>query len=172
MHDQPRRILVYGVTGSGKTTLAARISERTGIPWTSVDDLTFEPGWVQVADEIQRERFAEICSRDAWILDTAYAKWLDIPLARAQVIVGLDYPRWLSFRRLLGRTIMRLFDKRPICNGNRETLRNFFSRDSILLWHFKSFRRKQARIHGWITTREVVHLKHPREAEEWLTQLS
>ena len=28
------------MTGSGKTTLAARLSEATGVPWHSVDDLT------------------------------------------------------------------------------------------------------------------------------------
>jgi adenylate kinase family enzyme len=40
----PDRILVYGVTGSGKTRLAESISAATGIPWYSIDDLTWEPG--------------------------------------------------------------------------------------------------------------------------------
>jgi adenylate kinase family enzyme len=51
-----QRILVYGVTGSGKTTLAARISAATGIPWHSVDDLTGEAGWVPVPTKEQRRR--------------------------------------------------------------------------------------------------------------------
>ena len=42
-----RRIVVYGVTGSGKSTLAARIGARLGLPYHSVDDLTWEPGWVE-----------------------------------------------------------------------------------------------------------------------------
>jgi adenylate kinase family enzyme len=41
---RPSKILVYGVTGSGKTTLARQIGERLGLPWHSVDDLTWEPG--------------------------------------------------------------------------------------------------------------------------------
>ena len=32
------RILVYGVTGSGKSTAALRIGEVTGLPVTLVDD--------------------------------------------------------------------------------------------------------------------------------------
>jgi murein DD-endopeptidase MepM/ murein hydrolase activator NlpD len=36
--------LIYGVTGSGKTTLAEQIATRSGLPWYSVDDLTWEPG--------------------------------------------------------------------------------------------------------------------------------
>ncbi|HEV8115086.1 MAG TPA: hypothetical protein VGP53_02525 [Acidimicrobiales bacterium] len=37
------RLLVYGVTGSGKTTLAERISRTTSLPWHSVDDLMWKP---------------------------------------------------------------------------------------------------------------------------------
>jgi hypothetical protein len=42
------RVLVYGVTGFGKTTLARQMSELTGLPWHSVDDLTWESNWVIV----------------------------------------------------------------------------------------------------------------------------
>ena len=109
------RILVYGVTGSGKTTLAARVSAATGIPWHSVDDLTWEAGWVPVPVDEQRRRIAAICAGDRWILDTAYSQWLAIPLARADLIVALDYPRLVSLAWLVGRTAMRIIDSKPIC---------------------------------------------------------
>ncbi|HEU0129091.1 MAG TPA: adenylate kinase, partial [Pseudonocardiaceae bacterium] len=48
MPSDARRILVYGVTGSGKSTLAERLAQATGIDWHSVDDLTWQPGWVAV----------------------------------------------------------------------------------------------------------------------------
>ncbi len=73
MQPQPSRILIYGVTGSGKTTLAPRIAGRLGLPWHSVDDLTWEEGWIEVPPEIQRERIAEICAQPAWVLDSAYS---------------------------------------------------------------------------------------------------
>ena len=169
------RFLVYGVTGSGKSTLAAQISAATGIPWHSVDDLTWNPGWVPVDDEEQRRRIIAICALPAWILDSAYGKWLDVPLARAEVIVALDYPRWLSLSRLTTRTLRRLVDRRTICNGNRETLRQTLGPDSILRWHFQSFARKRARIRSWITNPPgpiVVRLTTPRQATCWLRKLS
>jgi adenylate kinase family enzyme len=168
------RILVYGVTGSGKTTLARRIGERTGLPWHSVDDLTWQPGWAAVPDQEQRRRIAAICAEERWVLDTAYGKWLDLPLERAQLVVGLDYPRWLSLQRLIRRTVVRAIDRRPICNGNVETLRSAFSRDSIVSWHFRSFKRKRQRMRGWAAGQSApvtVLLRSPRQTRQWLEAL-
>jgi len=169
-----RRILVYGVTGSGKSTLAAKLSERTGIPWFSADDLAFEASWKPTTDEFQQEKIGVICAQDEWILDTAYGKWIDVVLARVELIVALDYPRWFSFWRLLRRTANRIVDKKPICNGNVETLRQALSRDSILLWHFKSFNRKRIRIRAWSAQAggpRVIVLRSAREAHLWLARL-
>ena len=167
--------MVYGVTGSGKTTLARRIGEKTGLPWHSVDDLTWEPGWVQVPVDEQRRRIQAICDGDKWVLDTAYGTWRDIPLARVQLIVALDYPRWLSLYRLANRTILRAIDKNPICNGNYETLKLILSRDSILVWHFKSFKSKQTRIADWVANANgpsVLRFKRPRDVDVWVDGLS
>jgi len=167
-------VLVYGVTGSGKTTLARQIAERTGLPWHSVDELTWNPGWVEVPGDEQRRRIVAICAQDRWVLDTAYGKWLDVPLARVQLIVALDYPRWLSLSRLIRRTVMRAIDRRQICNGNTESFRQAFSRDSIIVWHFRSFARKRERMRAWAadsTGPEVVTFPTPAATRRWLAGL-
>jgi adenylate kinase family enzyme len=166
-----RRILVYGVTGSGKTTFAARLARVTGIGWHSVDDLTWEPGWVEVPDDEQRRRIEAICAGEEWILDTAYGKWLDVPLARVQVVVALDYPRLFSLQQLVRRTAARTFDRKTICNGNHETLRQALSGDSIIAWHFVSFARKRARIRRWSAAAAgppVLRFSSHRRCRAWL----
>lgn len=166
---------MYGVTGSGKTTLASQLAGATSIPWYSVDDLTWEPGWEPVEPDEQRRRIARICADDEWILDTAYGAWLEIPLARAQCIVGLDYPRWFSLQRLLRRTLARVVDRRTICNGNQESVRDMISRDSILAWHFRSFARKRGRIRAWTvdpSAPPVVRLTSGRQTAGWLTRVA
>jgi adenylate kinase family enzyme len=168
-----RRILVYGVTGSGKSTAATRLGAATGLPVHLADELTWLPGWVPVDDEVQRERFAEIVAGDDWVLDTAYATWRDLVLARCELVVGLDYPRWRSLARLVRRTLTRLVDRRPICNGNVETVRNLVSRDSIVAWHFTSFARKRDRMRAWAASDDVPILlfRRPVELERWLASL-
>jgi adenylate kinase family enzyme len=168
------RVLIYGVTGSGKTTLAQRVAERTGLPFHSVDDLTWEPGWVEVPADEQRRRIAEICSGDRWIIDSGYSKWIDVVLARVDLIVTLDYPRWRSLARLIRRSLARAIDRRTICNGNTESFRQMVSRDSILVWHFRSFARKRARMRDWAADPNgpaVIRLTSPAATRRWLGDL-
>jgi adenylate kinase family enzyme len=168
------RVLIYGVTGSGKTTLAQKVAERTGLPFHSVDDMTWEPGWIGVPPEEQRRRIAAICATNRWILDSGYSTWVDVVLARADLIVALDYPRWRSLARLARRTLARAIDRRQICNGNTESFRQMLSRDSILLWHFHSFARKRSRMRAWAADPDgpaVIRLTSPAATRRWLAAL-
>jgi len=168
------RILVYGVTGSGKSTAAQRIAARRGLPCHLADELTWEPGWTPVPTDEQRRRFAEIAATDRWVLDTAYSSWLDLVLPRVQLVVGLDYPRWFSFQRLVRRTIARIIDKRPICNGNVETVRSALAKDSILRWHFSSFARKRDRMRQWCRDQvgtPVLLFERSRDLDRWIDRL-
>jgi adenylate kinase family enzyme len=167
--------MVYGVTGSGKSTLARRVAERLALPYQEVDDLTWEPGWVPVPVDVQRERITAVCAGEEWVIDHAYGKWLDVPLARADLVVALDLPRLVTLSRLIRRTVRRIRHRTPTCNGNIETWReSFLRRDSILLWHFTSFANRRARIRRWATDPdfpELVVLHSTAEVERWLASL-
>jgi adenylate kinase family enzyme len=171
----PDRVLLYGVTGSGKSTAALAIGARTGHPVTLVDELTWLPGWVPVEASRQRELIAEVIAGDRWLLDSSYGDWLGFVLPRVELVVGLDYPRWLSLSRLVRRTLRSAVTREPICNGNVETWRTILSRDSIVVWHFRSFARKRARMHAWAASSdgpEVLLFRHPRELEAWLATVA
>ncbi|WP_156253215.1 hypothetical protein [Pseudactinotalea terrae] len=146
----PRRILVHGVTGAGKSTLAEQIGTAAGLPRHSVDDeIGWLPGWVERPHDEQRDLAQRIVADEEWVLDTAYGHWRDVVMPHVDLIVALDYPRWLSFGRLLRRTAVRLVRRDQICNGNVESLRVLLSADSILWWHWRSFSRKRAQIRRW-----------------------
>lgn len=170
-----RRVLVYGVTGSGKSTLAARVADRLGLPGHAMDELTWDRGWVPVPAQEQRRRVSEVLAGDAWVLDAAYGIWSDLVLERVELIVGLDLPRSLTLARLLRRTVSHIVRRTPTCNGNVETWRNaFFDRESIVLWHFRSFQRTRRRMRLWHAGPdfpETVLLHSPVEVERWFAAL-
>lgn len=171
----PKRILVYGVTGSGKTTLARQISETTGLPFHSADDeIGWLPGWAERPRDEQCDLALRIASSEQWVLDTAYGHWRELVVPRAELIVALDYPRLVSLFRLLRRTTRRVITRELACNGNRESLRMVVSSESIVAWHFRSFSRKRERIAAWEADPHappVLRLRSPRMTEEWLAVL-
>lgn len=168
------RILVYGVTGSGKSTAAEKLGAQLGLPAILVDELTWLPRWEPVAKERQRELIADVVRRDSWVMDSAYGMWLDLVLPRTELIVALDYPRWFSLQRLIRRTVSGAVTKSPRCNGNTESFRNMWGPESIIRWHFRSFPRKRERIRRWTEAPAgpaVLRLRSARELDAWLGSL-
>ena len=61
----PGRILIYGVTGSGKTTLARQVGAITGLPWHSVDDeIGWLPDWLERPRDEQRQLASQIATSE------------------------------------------------------------------------------------------------------------
>lgn len=76
------------MTGSGKSTLAARVGDRLGLPYHAMDELTWNPGWVAVPEQEQRQRVTEVLAGDEWVIDASYGLWNDLVLERVELIVG------------------------------------------------------------------------------------
>ena len=170
-----RRVLLWGVTGSGKSTLAKAASARLGVRYVEGDAIGWRPGWVNAPeDEQRREVSAILAAEDGWVFDTAWSTWRDLVLPQSDLVVGLDFPRGVSLARLVRRTVHRIRDDTPICNGNVETWRKTLSRDSIVAWHFRTFAEKRAQLDDWEadpTAPPVLRLTRSEQATAWLASL-
>ena len=75
----PRRIRIVGVSGSGKSHLAARVAERTGLPRLDLDEVFWDAGWafrdIEEARAIVREFAA--AHRDGWVSEGHWPSRLD-----------------------------------------------------------------------------------------------
>jgi adenylate kinase family enzyme len=172
--ETPRRILLHGVTGSGKSTAAARIAERLGLPLLLADEVGWLPGWVQRDEGEQRAMVAAATAQREWVLDSTYSKWRDAVSGRPELIIGLDYPRWFSLQRLIRRTARRIVTGELVCNGNRETLRKALARDSIVVWHFRSWKRKRRTMRAWAadaTAPPTLLFRRAAELDAWIEAL-
>lgn len=169
-----RRIVIHGVTGSGKSSMAVRLATVGGMPHIAVDDLMWRPGWVQLSAEDQVEAIRPVAQDPAWVMDALWRSTRDVVLPRTDLVVALDYPRRVSLGRLLNRTLHRLRDHEEICGGNTESWRQTLSRDSIVAWHFRSFERKRHEIAAWSEAADgppVLRFTDPQAAEAWLRSL-
>ncbi|MEV7528162.1 adenylate kinase [Agrococcus sediminis] len=169
-----RRLLCFGATGSGKSTMATRLGERLGLPVTLVDDLCWDPGWREPSQEERDRRVLPLLEREAYVFDSVYGPHNAVALERVDAIVALDYPRHVSLARLIRRTARRIRTGERVCNGNVETLRLALARDSIIVWHFRSWRSKRERMRRWhadASAPPVLLLRRPAEADALLAQL-
>jgi adenylate kinase family enzyme len=172
-----RRFSVVGTTGSGKTTLARRISQRLGIFHVELDALHWGPNWTPVSLEVFRERTAQALSGDAWVVDGNYGKVRDVVWNRADTVVWLDYSLPIILGRLAWRTLRRVFTEEELWGSNRERLTTqFFTRDSLFLWALGTYPRRRREYPILFQMREYAHLAvvrlcSPRAAREWLERL-
>jgi adenylate kinase family enzyme len=169
-----QRIVVIGTTGSGKSRLAERLSQRTGLRIVELDGLYWGRDWQSVPLELFRHR-VECETRDGgWIVVGNYGQVRDIVWPAADTLIWLDLPFPLVMSRLVRRTVKRAVTKENLWgSGNTESLvRSFFSRQSILWWAAKTHRRNRALFSAECGSlpkeKKVVRLKSHREVERFV----
>ncbi len=173
----PRRIVVVGVSGNGKTTLSRRVAARLQVPYVELDALNHLPGWTEATPEALRSDVEAAMDRsDGWVLDGSYQNKIgDVALRRADTLVWLDQPLLLVLSRLIRRAVRDIVTKRDMFNGNRQTWRfAFWGRDSLvgfaIRMHFDRRRTWPAVFTGYPDL-DVVRLRSPREVEGWVRNL-
>lgn len=134
-----RRVLVIGSGGAGKTTFAARLGERTGLPVIHLDRLYWRPGWTETPKEEWEELVRDVIARDTWILDGNYGGTLAKRLAAADTVVFLDVPRVVCIARVLRRRLRHAGRSRPdVTDGCPERITWEFLR---WIWTYPARRR-------------------------------
>ena len=171
---QPRRVLVAGVSGVGKSTLARRIAGCLGIPYTEIDSLYHGPGWTP------RESFVSdvdaYTSAPAWVTEWQYRPVRALLAARADTLVWLDLPAVVSYSRVISRTVRRSVSQEELWNGNREPglWHAVTEKEGIIRWAFSTrgkYRTSVPDAEQEYPHLHVVRLRSQREADRWIGRL-
>jgi adenylate kinase family enzyme len=162
---------VIGPSCSGKSTTAGRLAAILGVPYVELDSLHHDPGWTEVSAEVLRERIraALAAAPTGWVVDgNYYGKIGDFVIRQADTVVWLDIPFRTAIRRVLWRTFSRSARRVELWNGNRESFRLAFSRESIVLWVLRTHRGFEAK---WTPRLEGLNVVRVTDANAWLQSI-
>ncbi|MFX0028078.1 MAG: adenylate kinase [Candidatus Hermodarchaeota archaeon] len=177
--EQGLKVNVVGTSSVGKTTFCKKLSKILSIPYIEMDALFWGPNWYMPSNEEFLPKLRLALKGSSWILDGNYhsrttpLKWKSIT-----TVIWLDF----SFPRVLYQAVIR-GTKRIISReelwpetGNRETLKALFSKDSIVLFAIKSFRKIRKRYKAvmesdFYSNIQFIRLKSPKEVNLFLSKV-
>jgi adenylate kinase family enzyme len=171
-----RRVSVIGTTASGKSTLAAALAVRLGVPHIELDGVEHGPNWTQIPRAQFREIVAARIAGDGWVTDGNSQVVRDLIWARADTVIWLDYPLVVPLWRVTRRTFWRMARRVELWNGNREQWRRVFSRENLWLYILRTHRGRRQRFAALVAQPEhahlaVIRLRSPRAAARLLASL-
>lgn len=142
------KINVVGTSGSGKSTVARQLAQKLAVPYIEMDKLYWRPHWQNASDDefLHLVEQALVSAPAGWVLDGNYtrtkaAKWRDVDW-----VVWVDYGFCRTLWQAVRRASVRAWHKTELWSdtGNCESFRrSFFSRESIILWTIKTYRKNR-----------------------------
>lgn len=92
------RVAIVGNAGGGKSTLGRKLAALHSLPFYSVDQIQWRPGWIAAPDQETAEKIDQIIASERWIVD-GWGPWrsLERRLAAADTIIFVDLPLWMHF---------------------------------------------------------------------------
>jgi adenylate kinase family enzyme len=104
---------VIGPLGAGKSTLAAELGRRLGVPVHHLDRLYWGDTWTRTPEAEWHAMLDRLVDGDAWVIDGNFTSSLPQRLAAADTVVYLDVPRLTSAIRATRRRIEHRWRRAP-----------------------------------------------------------
>ncbi|HUF00341.1 MAG TPA: hypothetical protein VMN99_13870 [Anaerolineales bacterium] len=175
-----QRVVIVGVTSSGKSTLAEKLSKRFNLDYIDLDALNWEPNWKSAPPEVLRSRVKKATQAEKWIVAGNYHIARDLVWPKAEAVIWLDYPLLTVLWQLTRRSFTRWWTQELLWGTNRETFWTHFklwSKESLYHWLFRTYWRRKREYSMLLSQPEhqhlkMIRLKNPRETAEWLESLT
>ena len=164
-----RRVLILGCSGAEKSTFARQLGAITGLPVVHLDQLYWQPGWVEPDREQWLRALRCVLECDAWILDGHFGSSISMRLEAADTVILFDFPSMICIRRVLTRVLKGLGKTRPdMASGCPERFDATFLR---FIWTFRRQRLPQVmkKLEGF--PGELIILRKPRQVRDLLERM-
>lgn len=126
------KIYIIGCSGTGKTYLAKKLSNKYNIPHYDLDNIYWDNSSQKYGIKTEIEKrdklLQDILEEDSWIIEGIYYKWLEQSFKEADIIYILDLPKYIYKFRIIKRFIKR---KLKLEISKKETLKSLLD---LLKW--------------------------------------
>lgn len=160
------RIAIVGIRAAGKSTFARALAARTGLSLLHGDQLEWLPNWQLRPPSDLEALHNEWIARPRWIIEGWVEPNHAARLNAADIIIDLDFSRWVCIWRVLKR-MLRRGRRAEMPEGCNERFR-------LHVLDVVFFKRERSSIDAALasaTLKSYVRLKSPREAAAWLAAL-
>lgn len=172
-----QRIVVFGASGSGKTSFGRWLGGQLALPFIDLDDVYWHPGWIESPMPEFRAAVDRITSGRQWVLTGNYSKARDLIWPHADTLIWLDLPLLRVLWRTTRRALRQARTGELICNGNRQTVAALVTgRDSLLGYTLRTYHSNRRTWPLALRLPEhahaaVVRLRSPNQVAAWQASL-
>jgi len=166
-----KRVLIIGSGGAGKSTLARRLGEATGIEVVHLDKLHWRAGWIEAPKAEFLQAVEEALEKDAWIMDGNFGGTMEMRLKSCDTVIFLDFPRTVCLYRVIKRRLTYRNRHRPdMSEGCNEKIDYEFLH---WVWTFPKHTKGsiEERLKRFENEKTVIRLQSKREVEDFFKNL-
>lgn len=174
------KINVVGTSASGKSTFSKKLAEKLGLDYIELDNLFWLDDWQEASD---LEFFTKIkqhiqAAERGYVIDGNYTRSVNIKWDNIDTVIWLDLPFCTNLYQAVARAICRVVTKQKLWqnSNNQESVRQIFSKDSIIWWMIKTHHKNRKKYQEMMLNPKYshirfIHLKSRNDYSEFLASL-
>lgn len=164
-----KRILIVGSSGAGKSTLGRALHKQLGLPLIHLDQLFWQPGWIPNERAIFREKMLIELEKNEWIIDGNFDSSLELRAQYADLIILLNYPKYISFTRAMKRYLTNIGRTRDdMTPGCTEKMDIEFAK---WIWNFNDDALPSILQLISNLSIDTIIFNHPKQLNKWLKSI-
>ena len=174
MDFRAQKIAIVGCAGSGKSTLARKLARIYDLPLFHLDCLFWKPGWNARSKHDFLYIQKVLIQKEQWIIDGNYRSTMHYRINAADLIIYLDFPRYLCLFRALKRAIVNRNRNRPdLTHGCYERLDRDFFAFLKWIWHYPTRSRPNTykMLQSIQSQKQILIFRTPLSLKNYLSSL-